>query len=54
MGLKNGGAECFNLAGDIIHLRASVRMVINAFIFHNIFGDLDKLGSWRERESIFE
>jgi hypothetical protein len=45
MGLKNGSAECFNLTGDIIHLRAFVRVVITAFIFHKIFGGLDKLGS---------
>ena len=38
MGFKNEGAECFNLARDIIHLLAVVRMVINLHISQNAWG----------------
>ena len=36
--LKIMCAECFNLAGDIFHLLAVVRMVINLLISQNVWG----------------
>jgi len=38
MGLKNEGAECFNLVRNIIHLLAVVRMVIHLRISQNASG----------------